>query len=654
MLIKKELATIPVLPYPNVEEKKNYTYKDFAAAAAVKELTRSGKILVIDFFGEKHHDLLLRFFTDGNSFQCCKEWPAEEWLQHNPRTVLGECTSDDTEEDRKLAWEFLSPGRRSYYCGGLLGIVDSFAIAYRAERRERTVQNAEALMNEHFAMYPGLPKNLGQYCENHVFHKAYIFIDALDRKGKRKAMCSHCGKHFTLGRKARSGQETTCPKCGRSAVYRGSWVKHDIEEKEKICIAANVNNQLLLRWTDVIRITRPNKRPEFRFDDYAYNLYLNTPKGPKIYFYKWLIGPYCYGYDWYRGKNGDVCHDSAYIYTDNLTEVFGETYYKVDLQKELASRDIKIVFTSLLDSLKNAPVAEYLFKMHMPILASHANCIRANMDTAHPNFGSVLGVSNQLKPLYVEMDPEFSEHRVIKHYGGWISRDEFLAYRRLGIKDYAVDIAMGLLENMSFKKFVNYFTKQRKLHPEESIYSLLYGYRDYLDMSKSLKVDLSNKSVRYPGDIVLAHNLLVPRYNIIAAEIREKAAMEKAAKENKKFQEAVEQLYSELQCTEFERNGLCIVLPQSRTDLVVEGQSLHHCVGGEGYYLRHIEGYRMIFFIRKARERTKPYFTLEVLMNTFKIGQLYGFGDCSAPKEIRQFAEQFVRRLAGKKERRSA
>ena len=61
------------------------------------------------------------------------------------------------------------------------------------------------------------------------------------------------------------------------------------------------------------------------------------------------------------------------------------------------------------------------------------------------------------------------------------------------------------------------------------------------------------------------------------------------------------------------------------------------------YYESHILGRNMIFFIRKAEAPRKPYFTAEIEMDTGRIRQLYGFGDCSAPKEVRAFTEGFAR-----------
>ena len=58
---------------------------------------------------------------------------------------------------------------------------------------------------------------------------------------------------------------------------------------------------------------------------------------------------------------------------------------------------------------------------------------------------------------------------------------------------------------------------------------------------------------------------------------------------------------------------------------------------------RHLEGNRMVFFIRRASEPEKAYFTAEIDMNAGRILQLYGFGDCSAPREVRAFTEGFAR-----------
>lgn len=55
---------------------------------------------------------------------------------------------------------------------------------------------------------------------------------------------------------------------------------------------------------------------------------------------------------------------------------------------------------------------------------------------------------------------------------------------------------------------------------------------------------------------------------------------------------------------------------------------------GTGNYVSDIDVYRGI---------VRSYFTAEIDMNAGRILQLYGFGDCSAPREVRTFTEGFAR-----------
>ena len=51
----------------------------------------------------------------------------------------------------------------------------------------------------------------------------------------------------------------------------------------------------------------------------------------------------------------------------------------------------------------------------------------------------------------------------------------------------------------------------------------------------------------------------------------------------------------------------------------------------------------MVFFIRRASQPEKPFFTTEIDIDAGRIQQLNGFSDCSALKEVRGFVEDFVR-----------
>lgn len=636
MLVKKELSTLPLLPIPKIKAKKGMERR-FTMAVSTVDLPKSGKILVADFYERHSKQLKARFFSDAKNFTCCTEWPVQCWTERNPRKVLGDWNADCADGDTETCATFFG-ARRSYYCSEALGIIDGFCCDVQAEYRNRREAAKLLLQKEHFAMFPALPKDLREYCEEHVFDHGYIFFSAQDKRGKRDGFCSRCGKHFGVEPGIRSGRMAFCPKCGKPVRYRAAWIKSDIVDSDKLCVTANVDGQLLIRWMNVERYFRwPDFKMTYSFDDYAYNLHLNTKQGPKTYFYKWLKGPFCYGYGWYRGKIGDYCYDKSYVYTPNLDAVFGSNYYHCDLKAILSRFNARVPFAKLLNNLKNTPAAEYLFKLGMPSLAASAEYL-ALPDAARANsFSGVLGVSKQMMDLYSSMNVSLHEHRIIQAYGKWVSKEDLAAYRALGDLTGAQSEVIEVLNTMSIGKFVHYFSKQKAIRPKESIKHIVIQYRDYIDMSIGLNVDLSHKSVRFPRDCMDAHSQILPRFNQV-----------KHAAEDTLFAEKVKPLYAKLRITEFEKNGFCIVLPRLRSDLITEGQSLNHCVGGDGYYHNHIAGTKMIFFVRRSEAPEKPYFTLEVDMGTFRINQLYGFGDCSAPKAVRQFAQDFVNRLSGK------
>lgn len=626
MLYKKELAAYPTLPYPKV---KTDAHHDYVANATVVNLQRSGRVLIADFFQKKGKIRIMRFCSDGHTWQTAEfNGDAALWSQKNPHMSMSQYIPA-TEEAEDVVRKFL-PSYDSYFCGGLLRPISGFVEHARYKQTCRKWENQEDLRKKHFAMYPELPGDLPEYCDRNVFDHGYLFLSKIRKDGRRGARCSECRSSFTVKGKTKLGEIRACPSCGARVKSRGSWIKGGLLEKAEICVADRVDDQLLLRWVKIEReFTFPRHEKLYTFDPYAYNLYLKTEKGPRAYFYKWHYGPYGSAW-WWRDKIGSFGYDETFIYTENLDKVFGRKYYNVDLKAGLEGKRSVLPFCVLLNSLRDCPAAEYLFKLGLPTLASKAHSI---VDTSgKPGFTSMMGVSKQLLPLYQKYDVTPSEHRIIKNWGGWVSEEELKAFRALKITDY--HFAEELVTRMSFRRFVSYFTKQASTHKQKIEY-LMMKYRDYLNMSADLGVDMSHKSVRYPPDCVEAHDRVQKRMELCKAEI-----------DDARFKRNTAAIYEAIGNADFQRAGFCVVLPQSRTDFITEGQTLNHCVGSmSSYYENHIKGKRMIFFIRKVGEPDKPFFTMEADVTNRSILQLYGFGDCSAPKEVRRFAEAFLKTI---------
>lgn len=149
-------------------------------------------------------------------------------------------------------------------------------------------------------------------------------------------------------------------------------------------------------------------------------------------------------------------------------------------------------------------------------------------------------------------------------------------------------------------------------------------------MASGLGCNMAKRAILEPRDLKAQHDLLVRQ-----------TAEQKQEKENSLLPLAIEDgLY--WWAREYKREDFCVVYPQTRDDFINEGCNLNHCVGGASYYERHILGRQMVFFIRRTSQPEKPFFTTEIDMDEGRIKQLYGFSDCSAPKDVRAFTEGFV------------
>lgn len=641
MLIKSELATIDLLPLPKVKADSTGT-KSYITAVEIVELPRSGSVLVADLYraGDKTH--AARFFSDGKTYYTVLEWPAKSWTKCNPAVSYWYgCSSVNPPAATDLTEQFLgTKARHSYRTSGALGAIDVFISDIQTKKRDQAECRRLELRKTHFAMFPDYPADLERYCDNNLFAAGYIFYDALTKTGRRYGRCSCCGKKYQIPKDVRHNQSMCCPKCGTTAVLKAVFHTQAVEDRSKICITANVDKHLLIRWVDVTRVITNDAKRSYTFTDYAYNLYLYKSGKPVIYAYEYKTYPYYSGRMWKRHANGTQNFSRTYLYTNNLTEVFGDRYYNVDLKAALHGKRSKMCLTELLNNLKNCPAAEYLVKLGVTQLAEYATTLMHGRRLDKPGFTEVLQISKQFLPMYQALDINYFEHCVIKEYGAWVSTEEMLQYRKLKLNT-DISTTQELLKTMSFGKFVRYFNKQ-KAFQQCTVKHLLMQYRDYISMAKSLKLDLSRKGIRFPTDICEAHDLILSEFNKL-----------KFKGDNEAFVKAVKPIYKRLPISSFENEQYCIVFPQLRSDFVTEGGSLNHCVGGTHYCENHMKGTKMIFFVRRRENPGKAFFTMEVDMTTGKILQLHGYGNKAAPKDVRSFADSFVKKLIpAKKERK--
>lgn len=155
-----------------------------------------------------------------------------------------------------------------------------------------------------------------------------------------------------------------------------------------------------------------------------------------------------------------------------------------------------------------------------------------------------------------------------------------------------------------------------------------YHYlRDYRRMARQAELDLAQEVVAWPPHLQAAHDRLQQevRYQV-SGDCRKQFAEMSA------------------RCAGlcWEHDGICIRPAATPEELVQEGATLHHCVGG--YASNHAAG-SIILFVRHARRPERSWYTLNVNVREKKILQLHGYGNersprgekLRIPREVREF-----------------
>ncbi|AYB47681.1 PcfJ domain-containing protein [Paenibacillus lautus] len=196
------------------------------------------------------------------------------------------------------------------------------------------------------------------------------------------------------------------------------------------------------------------------------------------------------------------------------------------------------------------------------------------------------------------------------------------------------DYLKELLRLTTEKAIYKYVLKQIRNHGDhyKRAANVITDWRDYRLDCLELNIDIREDKNLFPNDLHEAHDKLRKQIKMKADEAL-----------NKKVAKRV----SILESFRFEKYGLILRPAASTIELFDEGKMLKHCVGR--YSERYATGYCDIFFIRKAEEPDKPFYTLEIQKG--KIVQCRGFKNSDMTHEVVAFVKAFVKEKLTKKKK---
>lgn len=218
-------------------------------------------------------------------------------------------------------------------------------------------------------------------------------------------------------------------------------------------------------------------------------------------------------------------------------------------------------------------------------------------------------------------------YRAAKSVGEILSEEDIRNIFYLG------EDVSGLVGIGPVGKSVAYLLRQIELYGEnEGIdpyvvredYLCVDALVDYWGMCEQMGLDLEDKHVRFPRDLLEAHDRLTEEYR-----------MEKARREQMELAPQFAERLKKLKRYAFQSGKLLIRPAESQEELNDEAKQLSHCVWS--YAKKHATGETAIFFIRHVDKPEKSYFTLELDEKKLKVRQNRGKANCARTKEVEEF-----------------
>ncbi len=223
----------------------------------------------------------------------------------------------------------------------------------------------------------------------------------------------------------------------------------------------------------------------------------------------------------------------------------------------------------------------------------------------------------RLKALQLERECNETWNDVILGVVGLIQRETLLTLRSYMSTEKAINRVFDYC-NLKKDKILGLYDKQK-------IQRVAGLYADYLVMRDTQGFDMTNSVYLHPRNLQASHDEMVRKQT---EERDAKYLKEKEAKYNK-----IPKIYRKANRHFRYQEGELIIRPaRSATEIILEGRLQHHCVGGDTYLGRHNKGETFILFLRFAKDKKTPYYTIEMDWD-YNVKQFYAAHDKQPNRE---------------------
>lgn len=172
------------------------------------------------------------------------------------------------------------------------------------------------------------------------------------------------------------------------------------------------------------------------------------------------------------------------------------------------------------------------------------------------------------------------------------------------------------------KKLVRYLKKQAE-RKKQSLSSTATTWIDYVETAEELGWALGVESVLLPPRLEERHNEAVEEREARRRRKQYETEMKRIGKLNELLEKNEKQMKARRRKYNIEADGYFIRIAENGEEIIREGETLGHCVGG--YAERHLNGQTTILFLRRVGTPEASLYTIEMYGDTLQ--QIHGYKD---------------------------
>lgn len=512
------------------------------------------------------------------------------------------------------------------------------------------------------------------------------------KKGKAEFECTYCKKTGTVDRakmRLRNNEKGECPFCGSRVTYKAKgkmscqiiderWFIY-VDRQEKGFLLRYFNARRHIRNDSYIVGALNKNRIEETLHEYSRCFWTFIGMKPVKDSYEWGVYHQRGNSRWIPDEGKIYCMECI-LYPGNLPQAWEHTPMKYSALEILAQNIPTTAFRyeDAMDVYLEFPKLEWLCKMGLNQLAKDAvrgfqynNIMVGKIDYKADTIYGILGLTKVNTKVLQEIDGNHYELRLLQvaqKYGIQMKPEQLKEFYETF--ECNTELLKAKNRKISLHKLCRYIEKESERYPigDKNYCRWNYSYNryterkdprierkqnmandwlEYIGWCKELKYDLSNMFIYMPNNFRKVHDRTAEEYKALqdkkaAAEKRRRE--EAARKELEQTKKAIAEIFESsegMDAFSIKGKGLILVVPKNGDEIRAEGEALHHCVGG--YVERVAKGETNIFFVRKADEPDKSYFTME--WNHNKIIQCRGMKNCGMPPEVRAFTQVFEKKM---------